>query len=150
MCKLFEPSRLVLTLAALALAQTLANGVQVLQSISAGPRTWSERVEMMSASLAIPARDSSPLDSLRDSPRLDSLRDAASLGDAAAESRLVRQLLDSYERSRDSEELLEAVQWMDRSWEWGEHQQSGMATRVFERYCDHRVLKWHWLCNPGE
>ena len=150
MCRLFEPSGLVLTLAGLAVAQTVANGVQVLQSISVRPQTWSERVEMMSTALASPGRDRPALGALRDATRLDSLRDAASLGDAVAESRLVTQLLDSYERSRDSEELLEAVQWMDRSWDWGEYQQSGLATRVFDRYCDHRVLKWHWLCNAGE
>lgn len=149
MCKLFKPSLLVLTLAGLALTQTVANGVQVLQSLSHRPQTWSERIEM-SAALASPAPDRAALDSLRDATSLDSLRDAASLGDAFAESRLVTQLLDSYDRSRDSEDLLEAVQWMDRDWDSGAYQQSGLATRVFERYCGHRVLKWHWLCNAGE
>jgi len=138
MYRLSKPSRLVLVLAGLALAQTVADSV-VMRSVSTRAQARTE-VEM-SAALANPARDRSPL---------DSLRNAASLGDTFAESQLVAQLLDSYDRSDDSEELLEAMQWMDRHWDSGDYQQSGLATRVFNRYCGHRVLKWHWLCNAGE
>jgi hypothetical protein len=40
------------------------------------------------------------------------------------------------------------VNWVDRAW-----QQSGdseLVARVTARYCDHRVMRWHWFCDLGE
>ncbi|MCM2253880.1 MAG: hypothetical protein NDJ19_16075, partial [Ramlibacter sp.] len=72
------------------------------------------------------------------------------IGDLESGRVLVVQLLDQYDRAGDVNDLFEAVQWMDRQWPAGSFQQSGLATRVFERYCDHKVLRWHWLCDTGE
>jgi hypothetical protein len=85
-----------------------------------------------------------------DRSALDALRGQATMGDSSAGILLVGALLDSYERAYDSNDLLEAVQWMDRSWATGEYQQSGLASRVFERHCNHKVLRWHSLCDHGE
>lgn len=82
--------------------------------------------------------------------QLDFLRVAATIGDLEAGQLLVTQLLDQYERAGDTDDLFEAVQWIDREWGAGSYQQSGLATRVFERYCTHKVLRWHWLCDVGE
>ena len=83
-------------------------------------------------------------------PELDSWRDEAVLGGRWAGVQLVTALLDNYERGHDSDDLFEALQWMARSWHTGQYQDAGIATRVFERHCDHRVLRWHWLCDHGE
>lgn len=87
---------------------------------------------------------------MTDRSALDPLRSQATMGDGSAGIVLVGALLDNYERAYDSNDLLEAVQWMDRSWATGEYQQSGLASRVFERHCNHKVLRWHSLCDHGE
>jgi hypothetical protein len=138
MSRLSEQSRLVLALAVLAVAQAAAIATLVLRS--APPRP----LRAAQAPVAMTARQPAT------NPALDALRNAASMGDGFAERQLVGELLDRYERSHDSDELLEAVQWMDHGWDTGEYQRSGVATQVYERYCDHRVLKWHWLCIAGE
>lgn len=81
---------------------------------------------------------------------LDFLRVNATIGDLESGQVLVVQLLDQYDRAGDVNDLFEAVQWIDRHWPAGSFQQSGLATRVFERYCGHKVLRWHWLCDTGE
>jgi len=81
---------------------------------------------------------------------LDALRIDATIGDLEAGRLLVSQLLDQYERAGDTDNLYEAVQWMDREWRAGYYQQSGLATRVFDRHCGNKVLRWHWLCDAGE
>lgn len=81
---------------------------------------------------------------------LDALRVDAAAGDLFAGRLLVAQLLERYEREGDTDHLFEAVQWMDRAWESGEYQLAGLATRVFERHCGQKVMRWHWLCTSGE
>jgi hypothetical protein len=81
---------------------------------------------------------------------MDLLRDEAVLGDSWAGVQLVSTLLDNYERSHDSDDLFEAMLWMERGWPSVLYQDSGISTRVFERHCDHKVLRWHWLCDRGE
>jgi hypothetical protein len=87
---------------------------------------------------------------MREPSQLDLLRDSATLGDPIAGIALVSQLLDSFERTGRSDDLYEAVQWMDRGWADGYYQSSSLPTRVFERYCDYGALRWHWLCDLGE
>jgi hypothetical protein len=82
--------------------------------------------------------------------QLDLLRADATIGDLESGRLLITQLLDQYERAGDTDDLYEAVQWMDREWRAGYYQQSGLATRVFERHCGNKVLRWHWLCDRGE
>ena len=72
------------------------------------------------------------------------------MGGSGASVQLVGALLDKYERSHDSDALFEAMLWIERGWSSGEYQGSGIATRIFERHCDHKVLRWHWLCDRGE
>jgi hypothetical protein len=42
------------------------------------------------------------------------------------------------------------VQWIDRAWRAGYYQRTGLPTRIFERHCAHKVLRWHWLCDGEE
>jgi hypothetical protein len=81
---------------------------------------------------------------------LDNLRNDATIGDLEAGRLLIAQLLDRYERAGNTDDLFEAVQWMDRGWGAGYYQQSGLAARIFEHHCTHKVLRWHWLCDVGE
>ena len=81
---------------------------------------------------------------------LDNLRNDATIGDLEAGGLLIAQLLDRYERAGDTDDLYEAVQWMDRGWGAGYYQQSGLAARIFDHHCTHKVLRWHWLCDVGE
>jgi hypothetical protein len=91
-----------------------------------------------------------PLPELLTPAGLDRLREETIMGDPGAGRELVAMLLERYERAGDTDDLFEAVQWMDRGWASGDYQQSGLASRVFERHCGHKVLRWHWLCDRGE
>ena len=99
------------------------------------------------ASLTAPALAALPL---LTASELDGLRNDATIGDLEAGRLLVTQLIDNFERAGNTDDLYEAVQWMDRAWLAGVYQQSGLATRVFERHCAQQVLRWHWLCDVGE
>jgi hypothetical protein len=99
--------------------------------------------QTQAATTALPARVLPPSE-------LDLLRVDATIGDLESGRLLVAQLLDRYERGGDTDDLYEAVQWMDREWRAGYYQQSGLPTRVFERHCGNKVLRWHWLCDAGE
>ncbi|SFN39881.1 hypothetical protein [Variovorax sp. OV329] len=84
----------------------------------------------------------------RDKGRLDLLRDEATLGDEWANGELVRALLDRYDQRGSSDDLYEALIWIDTQWEHtGTAEQ---ADRVVAKYCDQRIVRWHWLCSPGE
>ena len=98
---------------------------------------------------AVPAQ-ASVASRVMEMTELDSWRHEAVLGASWAGVQLVGALLDNYERSHDQNDLFEAVVWMERGWSSGEYQVSGLATRVFERHCENKVLRWHWLCDLGE
>ena len=140
MSKPSERSRLALTLLCFGAVQALAIGALLLPP--PGAPGASPKSPQRLAAVA-------PREVFAPSP-LDALRDEATLGDREAGPLLVTQLLDAYERTSDTDHLFEAVQWIDRGWSTGSYQQSGAATRVFERYCGHPVLRWHWLCDAGE
>lgn len=135
-----ERPRLLLTLLGVAVVQAVAIGALLLtpalDSRAAHPKP--PQAQALSAPRVIEVSE------------LDLLRDEAVLGGSWAAMQLVSTLLDNYERSHDGDDLFEAMQWMERDWPSGQYQDSGIATRVFERHCDHKVLRWHWLCNRGE
>jgi hypothetical protein len=81
---------------------------------------------------------------------LDGLRARASGGDWDANRSLTRQLLDRFERTKDSEDLFEAMLWLEMDWDSPTLEHTQLQLRVFNRYCKHRVLRWHWLCSAGE
>lgn len=83
-------------------------------------------------------------------PALDNLRLRAASRDWDANRRLTRMLLDRYEQSNDSEDLFEAMLWLEMDWDSPTLEHTLLQLRIFNRYCTHRVLRWHWLCNPGE
>jgi hypothetical protein len=140
MSRHFERPRLLLALLGFAIVQALAIGALLL-TLALGSRA---------------APPQPPQAQALSSPRvievseLDSLRDDAALGGPWAGVQLVTALLDNYERAHDSDDLFEAMQWIERGWHHGQYQDLGIATRVFERHCDHKVLRWHWLCDRGE
>lgn len=88
--------------------------------------------------------------SARGAIALDVLREDTIMGEPRAGLALVGALLDRYESGGNNDDLYEAVQWMDRGWAHGHYQQSGLATRVFERHCTQGAMRWHWLCEMGE
>lgn len=79
---------------------------------------------------------------------LDHLRDEATLGNELANRDLVKTLLDRYDQRGDSDDLYEAMMWIDKQWELTGNAE--MAGRVVASYCDQRVVRWHWLCSNGE
>jgi hypothetical protein len=81
---------------------------------------------------------------------LDGLRLRASGGDWDASRSLTRLLFDRYDRTKDSEDLFEAMLWLDMDWDSPTPEHTQLQSRVFDRYCSHRVLRWHWLCRTGE
>lgn len=85
-----------------------------------------------------------------DAVALDVLREDSSMGDPQAAITLVAALLDRHENAGNVQDLIEAAQWMDRGWAEGHYQQSGLASRLFERHCDTEAISGHWLCDRGE
>lgn len=140
MSRHFERPRLVLALLGFAVIQALAIGALLL---APGMNSRAAQPKPLQAQALYVPRIVEPSE-------LDSLRDEAVLGDSRAGVQLVNTLLANYERSHDSDDLFEAMQWMERGWPSGQYQDSGIPTRVYERYCDHKVLRWHWLCDLGE
>jgi hypothetical protein len=140
MFKHFERHRLVLALLGFAIFQALVIGALLL----------SPALESRAAYLEPPQAQALSEPRIIERLELDSWRNEAVLGGSWASAHLVSALLDNYERSHDSDDLFEAMQWMERGWPSGLYQNSGIATRVFERHCGHKVLRWHWLCDQGE
>jgi hypothetical protein len=86
--------------------------------------------------------------SLSGQSRLDLLRNEAASGDEFSNWELTNALLDRYDLSGDSDELYEAMVWVDRRWDTSGRAE--LAARVVTRYCRQRVMQWHWLCSLGE
>lgn len=146
----FERPGLVRTLLGVAIVQALAIGALLLTppQDSSAAHTKPPQAQMQMQAQAQAQALSAP--KVIEPSELDSWRDEAVLGGSWAGVQLVTALLDNYERSNDSDNLFEALQWMERSWVAGHFQDAGIATRVFERHCDHKVVRWHWLCDQGE
>ena len=142
----FERPGLVHSLLGVAVVQALAIGALLLtpaqDSRAAHTKSPQAQMQMQVQALSAPK--------VIEPSELDSWRDEALLGGSWAGVQLVTALLDNYERSNDSDNLFEALQWMERSWVTGHFQDAGIGTRVFERHCDHKVVRWHWLCDQGE
>ena len=80
--------------------------------------------------------------------RFDPLRNQAASGDEFSNRALSKALLDEFDLTGDSDDLYEAMLWVDRRWDVYGNQE--LAARVVDRYCGQRVLRWHWLCVLGE
>ena len=79
---------------------------------------------------------------------LDRLRGEAAAGDLLSLRELSNALLDRYDAAGDPQDLFEAMVWVDRQWELSGG--TDAAPRIVARYCDQRVMRWHWLCISGE
>jgi hypothetical protein len=80
--------------------------------------------------------------------QLDLLRNAAASGDEFSNWTLSNALLDKFDSTGDSDDLYEAMIWADRRWDIdGKHD---LASRIVDRYCGHRVVRWHRFCVQGE
>jgi hypothetical protein len=80
--------------------------------------------------------------------KLDLLRNEAASGDEFSNRALSNALLDEFDLTGDSDVLYEAMVWVDRRWDVYGNQE--LAARVVDRYCGHRVVRWHWFCVLGE
>jgi hypothetical protein len=80
--------------------------------------------------------------------RFDSLRRQAASGDERSNLELSSALMDRYDIAGDSNDLFEALEWVDRRWDVSEHTEQ--VGRIVAHYCSHRVVKWHRLCVSGE
>jgi len=83
-----------------------------------------------------------------DSARLDLLRYGAASGDEFSNRELTIALLDRYDLSGNSDDLYEALVWVDRRWD--ESGKAELAARVIAQYCEQRVIRWHRFCLLGE
>ncbi|MDM0078862.1 hypothetical protein QTH90_30960 [Variovorax sp. J2P1-59] len=85
-------------------------------------------------------------------PRLDVLRDEAALGDGISSRELTDALLNRYDLTGDLDDLFEAVVWMDQRWAAAGDASGDISQiqRVAVSYCGHPVVRWHWICLPGE
>lgn len=80
--------------------------------------------------------------------RFDSLRNQAASGDERSNLELSSALMDRYDLAGDSNDLYEALEWVDRRWDVSDHTE--LVSRIVAQYCSHRVVKWHRLCVLGE
>jgi len=80
--------------------------------------------------------------------RLDLLRNEAAGGDEFSNRALTKALLDEFDLTGDSDDLYEAMVWVDRRWDL--HGNQELAARIVDRYCGHRVVRWHLFCVLGE
>ena len=80
--------------------------------------------------------------------RLDSLRKEAASGDERANLELSSALMDRFDLAGDSNDLYEALEWVDRRWDASDHVE--LVGRIVANYCGHRVVQWHRLCVLGE
>jgi hypothetical protein len=85
---------------------------------------------------------------LPSSSRLDLLRREAAGGDLLSLRELSNALFDRYDSAGDPQDLFEGMVWVDRQWELSGS--ADTAPRIVARYCDQRVVRWHWLCISGE
>ncbi|GEM_PF-3765858 len=79
---------------------------------------------------------------------LDRLRREAASGDDFSNRQLSGALLDRYDLAGNSDDLYEALVWIDRQWDGSGSGE--LLGRVVARYCDQRVVRWHRLCIAGE
>lgn len=94
-----------------------------------------------------PAAAAAPFSAAAQS-RLDLLRNQAASGDEFSNWALSNALLDKFDSTGDSDDLYEAMLWVDRRADMYANQE--LAARVVDRYCGHRVVRWHWFCVLGE
>src|SRR5437868_2277185 len=80
--------------------------------------------------------------------RLDSLRNEAASGDERSNLELSSALMDRYDLAGDSNDLYEALEWVDRRWDVSDHAE--LVSRIVAQYCSHRVGKRDRVCWLGE
>jgi len=81
---------------------------------------------------------------------LQKLRLRAAGGDWPANRSLTRLLLDRFDALHNSDDLFEAMLWLDMDWDSPTAEHFALQERIYKRYCQHKVLRWHWICNPVE
>lgn len=106
---------------------------------------WNSPVGHVQAAHSL-ARIAAPLPV--DAARLNGLRNEAASGNELSNLELSRVLLDRYDQSGNTDDLYEALVWIDRHWDRGGGAE--LTGRVVANYCGQRVVRWHWLCDPGE
>lgn len=83
-----------------------------------------------------------------DLPWLDTLRRDAASGDDRSSLELSAALLDRYDFTGNTDDLYEALEWIDRHWD--RSADTSLVSRVTSKYCDQRVVRWHRICVAGE
>lgn len=83
-----------------------------------------------------------------DPSRFHSLRNEAASGDERSNRKLAGALLDRYDLTGNSDDLYEAMVWVDRRWD--NSGEAELAARVIAQYCGQRVVRWHRICAFGE
>ncbi len=78
------------------------------------------------------------------------LRQAAQVGDVDAALVVATRLVDRYEHNDTSDDLFEAMIWIDRYQGNETFANSGLLARVQQRDCRHPVMRLHRLCDVAE
>jgi len=128
----------------------LAGGLCMLAIALAFALAGPSSMHAAASHVRVDARASAAARPISDRSSLDPLREDAALNRPQASQMLVTTLLDRYDRSGDADDLVEAMQWFDRDWGTDNQSWPSVTTRIYARYCDHRMLRWHWLCLAGE
>jgi len=97
---------------------------------------------------AHPVEKGSAVSASPDTARFTALRREAASGDERSNLELTAALLDRYDIAGESDDLYEALEWMDRRWDVSDHTE--LVRRVVANYCGQRVAQWHRLCVSGE
>lgn len=107
---------------------------------------WSSPVGHVQAAHAPAKGAEAPLSG--DTFKMNSLRNEAASGNELSNLELTNALLDRYDLTGNSDDLYEALEWVDRRLD-GSHD-AELAGRSVERYCNQRVAQWHRICIQAE
>ncbi|MDM0031494.1 hypothetical protein QTI33_04990 [Variovorax sp. J22P271] len=109
---------------------------------------WNSPIVHVQAAMKHPVDTRGVPSAAPDAPRFDALRREAASGDERSNLELTAALLDRYDVAGESDDLYEALEWMDRRWDVSDRTE--LVGRVVANYCGQRVVQWHRLCVLGE
>jgi hypothetical protein len=135
------PSRYNAVIAAFVVGAVLAGSLVAFAFSWLPAGQWAAAVPWHSAA---PARSGPGADD-----DFDRLRRGASGGDELSNDMLSNALLDRYDALGDTDDLYEALVWIDRRWNTFGNAPV-VARAMANNYCSQRVVRWHSFCILGE
>lgn len=81
---------------------------------------------------------------------LDRLREEAASFNPESSRLLAASLLARYESGGATDDMFEALLWMERDWRQPAWLGTPLVTQFVEHHCGHRIARASWLCMGGD